>query len=60
MRGDGFMNRKIIIENYIDLNDDIVLLDLLPEEKKKRAGELIRDQMMKHAGFTSREEKPVI
>ncbi|MDK2967967.1 MULTISPECIES: hypothetical protein [Lacrimispora] len=54
------MNRKIIIENYIDLNDDIVLLDLLPEEKKKRAGELIRDQMMKHAGFTSREEKPVI
>ncbi|MDW2798808.1 hypothetical protein RZO55_14615 [Clostridium boliviensis] len=54
------MNRKIKIENYIDLNGDIVLLDLLPQERKKRAGERIRDQMMEHAGFIIREEKPVI
>ena len=56
------MSNNIKIENYIDFNGEMILFDILPEEKQKQAGEKIRDLMMEHAGYdlirTSEKRRP--
>jgi len=50
-RGDENMNKKPIIENYIEINGKDVLMDSLPEEKRRKIAGGIQDKMMESIGF---------
>ncbi|WP_200801315.1 hypothetical protein [Clostridium sp. Marseille-P2415] len=45
------MNKKPIIENYIEINGKDVLMDSLPEEKRREISVIIQDRMMESIGF---------
>lgn len=45
------MNKKPIIENYIEINGKDVLINSLPEEKRKETALMIQDKMMESIGF---------
>lgn len=45
------MNKKPIIENYIEINGKDVLMDSLPEEKRREIAVIIQDRMMESIGF---------
>ncbi|WP_166435284.1 hypothetical protein [Lacrimispora indolis] len=45
------MNKKLIIENYIEINGKDVLMNSLPEEKRKEIALMIQDKMMGSIGF---------
>lgn len=45
------MNKKPIIENYIEINGQDVLMDSLPEEKRREIARVIQDKMMESIGF---------
>ncbi len=49
------MNKKPIIENYIEISGKDVLMDSLPEEKRKEIGLMIQDKMMESIGFQRME-----
>ena len=41
----------IIIENYIDFSGQDILMDSLPEEKRREIAELIQEHMMIPVGY---------
>ncbi|MEY8355892.1 hypothetical protein AALB39_21390 [Lachnospiraceae bacterium 54-53] len=45
------MNKKPIIENYVEIEGMDVLMDSLPEEKRREIAEVIQNRMMESAGF---------
>lgn len=45
------MNKKPIIENYIEINGKDVLMDSLPEEERREIALIIQDRMMESIGF---------
>jgi hypothetical protein len=49
--GDGNMNKKPRIENYVEIDGKNVLMDSLPEEKRREIALMIQDKMMESMGF---------
>ncbi len=49
------MNKKPVIENYIEINGNYVLMDSLPKEKRREIAAAIQDSMMKTIGFKRKE-----
>jgi hypothetical protein len=49
--GDGNMNKKPRIENYVEIDGKNVLMDSLPEEKRREIELMIQDKMMESMGF---------
>ena len=49
--GDGNMNKKPIIENYIEIKGKDVLMDSLPEEERREIALMLQDKMMESVGF---------
>jgi len=45
------MNKKPIIKNYIEMKGKDVLMDTLPEEKRKEIALMLQDNMMESMGF---------
>lgn len=45
------MNKRPDIENYIEINEKDVLLESLPDEKRREYAVLIQDRMMESVGF---------
>ncbi|WP_349947404.1 hypothetical protein ABFV83_02655 [Lacrimispora sp. BS-2] len=45
------MNKKPMIENYVEIDGKNVLMDSLPEEKRKEIALMIQDKMMESMGF---------
>lgn len=48
------MSKKPIIENYIEINGKDVLMDSLPEEKRREIAQMLQDKMMESIGFQRR------
>lgn len=49
------MRKKLIIENYIEIDGEDVLMDSLPEEQQKKIKAMLQGRMMEAAGFKRKE-----
>lgn len=45
------MRKEPVIENYIEIEGQDILIDSLPDEKRKRISLLIQDRLMEAAGY---------
>lgn len=45
------MGKEAVIENYIEIDGQDILIDSLSEEERKKIGSLIQDRMMERAGY---------
>lgn len=49
------MKKEPVIENFIEINGQDILIDSLPEEDRKRIGLLIQDRMMEQMGYKRKD-----
>ncbi|WP_166429852.1 hypothetical protein [Lacrimispora aerotolerans] len=45
------MNKMPVIENYIEINGEIILIDSLPKEKREEIAEMLQNKLMESMGY---------
>jgi hypothetical protein len=50
-KGKKIMLKKPVIENYIEIDEKIILINTLPQKKREEIADTLHDKIMESAGY---------